>query len=459
MLDVVWIGDYGPYFQPLNNLIPKSVFDTFNPDIVVNNIVDEKYIAIPWSANYGIFFYRTDLLAKYNHTIPKTWDQLEAAARDILRGERAAGNTGLAGYLAQLDSYEGLTCNLVEWIKSTGAGPILDGDGRMTIEHENATWILSKIAGWIDDDPWLMPTGSLVHQEQAGIDGFAAGNAIFMRNWPKAIKNIETSKAFNNTGRTWSYGLLPGRYPGQSGSALGGWQLGISHQSKDATSAAKVLAFLGSKEVQRARAIAHGLLPTIPDLYNDISVCTAIKYCDLFKTVQVAVRPSASVRNYGAVSQRIYTAIHDFFAGQTKFSKDKTGTAAMLTAMSISAEKMAGTWVDPARGPPVYIESTSALSITMSSLTVIALAVNFVTAVFLFWYRSTKVVKSASFGFCSLMILGSSINLATIFVYSGYPTQITCILQPWMLSISFSLILLALLESTYTGDCDCANGY
>ncbi|KAJ3188937.1 hypothetical protein HDU85_004653 [Gaertneriomyces sp. JEL0708] len=449
MLDVVWTGDYGPNFVPLDDLIPKAVFDSFNPDILVNNVVSGKHIALPWNANYGVFYYRTDLLAKYNHPVPETWDEMEAAARDILRGERALGDTSLAGYLPQLDSYEGLTCNIVEWIKSAGGGSIMDGEGHMTINNEAAQWILLKIAKWIDQDPWLIPTGSLVHQEQAGIDGFASGNAIFMRNWPKATKSIENSAAFDGTGRTWGFGPLPGRNPGQSGSALGGWQIGISNQTQDAASAAKVLAFLTSAEVQRARAVAHGLLPTIPELYHDAAVCTSIKHCDLYSNLQVAVRPSASVRSYLPVSQRIYTTVHDFLAGHSGFEHTQDGIQKMLAKLSVDVEKTAGTWVDPARGPPKYVVLSSPIAIVMMSLSVVGLLMHGATAIVLLMYRNVKTVKSASLGFCLLMILGSAVSLGTVFVYSGYPSETTCILQPWMLSLSFSVILLALLEKNW----------
>ncbi|KAJ3278930.1 hypothetical protein HK104_001920 [Borealophlyctis nickersoniae] len=468
MVDVVWPGDYAPYFQPLDEYLNQSTLDAHNPDILSNDHVGGKYgnqvpyqihratnskthlcqfaVALPFYADYGLFFYRTDLLAKYNRTVPTTWDELEATAAVILRAERKAGNTNLAGIVGQLDAYEGLTCNVAEWIKGSGGGSIMDENGHMTLNNNNSVWILSKMRDWINNDPWIIPTGSLVYREQAALDKFTAGDAIFMRNWPFCIKSISDAPTFNSTsGRTFGFGQLPGRLPGQGAATLGGWHLAIANSTKDPANAAKVLSWLSSAEVQKLRAINHGLLPTIKSLYQDPAVCNVIKYCDIFGQLQVAPRPSSqSNGHYLDVSQQIYTTVHQFLAGQ-----GVSDIYQVLKTLTVQAEQAAGTYVDPARGPPEYIAYTSDLGIGMVVLYIIALSLFGATILLLLYHRNLRLVKAASPYFCILMILGSMTNLSTIFVYTGYYTKATCILQPWMLTLSFAFTMMALLEKNW----------
>lgn len=56
-------------------------------------------------------------------------------------------------------AYEGLTCNVAEWVKSTTGANILDENGLATFDNEDAGWILQKMRNWLDNEPYLVPTG------------------------------------------------------------------------------------------------------------------------------------------------------------------------------------------------------------------------------------------------------------------------------------------------------------
>src|SRR3546814_14584263 len=52
--------------------------------------------------------------------------------------EQAAGDGDLQGFVWQGRAYEGLTCNALEWIASQGGGSIVDADGEVTIDNDEA---------------------------------------------------------------------------------------------------------------------------------------------------------------------------------------------------------------------------------------------------------------------------------------------------------------------------------
>ena len=144
MIDVVWPGAFAPY---LVDLKPKlgTAAKQHAQGIIQNNTIDGKLVAMPWFGDFGILYYRTDLLRKYGYTAPpKTWNQLFAMANKIQTGEQAA-NDKFYGFVFQGNSYEGLTCDALEWYESAGAGGFID-DGKVTINNPKGAAILNLFA-------------------------------------------------------------------------------------------------------------------------------------------------------------------------------------------------------------------------------------------------------------------------------------------------------------------------
>ena len=137
---------------------------------------------MPWFGDFGILYYRTDLLTKYGYSgPPKTWAQLGAMAQKIQDGERA-NNPNFYGFVYQGNAYEGLTCDALEWLASSGGGQFIDG-GKVTINNPRAAAILNLQRSWVGK---ITPRGVTTYQEGESEKAFTAGNAAFMRNWPYA---------------------------------------------------------------------------------------------------------------------------------------------------------------------------------------------------------------------------------------------------------------------------------
>ena len=125
MLDVVWPGAFAPYLVDLGPKLGQQA-KLHAAGIVANNTVDGKLVAMPWFGDFGILYYRTDLLKKYGYKAPPTtWTELFAMAKKIQDGEQKS-NPNFYGFVFQGNAYEGLTCDGLEWLASSGAGQIFD---------------------------------------------------------------------------------------------------------------------------------------------------------------------------------------------------------------------------------------------------------------------------------------------------------------------------------------------
>lgn len=314
-IDVIWPGDLAEHFVDLYEYGAEEVVDQHFPAIVENNTVDGKLVAIPWFTDAGLLYYRTDLLEKYGYDgPPTTWNELEEMAQTIQDGERDGGNPDFWGFVWQGNSYEGLTCDALEWVASSNGGTIITPEGVITINNENAIQAIDQAAGWVGT---ISPNGVTSFGEEEARNMWQAGNAAFMRNWPYAysLGNAEDSAIAG----LFDVSPLPGGENGQPAATLGGWQLGVSAYSNNPEIAADVALFMASYEEQKVRAVEGSLNPTIMALYEDEDVLEAVPFFgslyDVF--INAVARPSTvSAPNYAEVSRIFHTAVHSVLTGQ-----------------------------------------------------------------------------------------------------------------------------------------------
>jgi trehalose/maltose transport system substrate-binding protein len=318
-IDVIWPGDLAEHFIDLNPMTDMEgrtgaeISQDHFPAIIENNTVDGALIGIPWFTDAGLLYYRTDLLEKYGLEVPTTWDELEAAAQTIQDGERADGNQDFWGYVWQGNAYEGLTCDALEWIASSGGGSIIEPDGTITINNQAAIDIVDQAAGWVGT---ISPDGVLAYGEEDARGVWQAGNAAFMRNWPYAysLGNGDDSAVAG----LFDVSPLPGATAGESAATLGGWQLAVSKYSEHPEEAAQYAFFLGSYEQQKKRAIEGSFNPTIEELYSDSEVLDAAPFFgSLFDVFTNAVaRPSTvTAPQYSDVSSLFFNSVHSVLSG------------------------------------------------------------------------------------------------------------------------------------------------
>ncbi len=311
--DVIWAPQLADQFVDLKDAT-KDVVGDFFPAIVASQTVNGRLVAMPLYTDAPALFYRKDLLEKYGKQPPKTWDEMEATAKEIQEKERAAGQKDLWGYVFQGNAYEGLTCDALEWVKSSGGGQIIETDGTISINNEKAAAALNRAKGWIGT---ISPSGVLAYQEEESRGVWQTGNSVFMRNWPYAyaLGNGADSPVKGKFDVTTLPVAAEGDKPS---STLGGWNLAVSKYSTNPDAAIELVKFLTSKDSQKQRAIELSNLPTLSALYDDKDIAAAQPFMPNWKPIfeNAVPRPSAVAKvKYNEVSAKFWTAVHNTLSG------------------------------------------------------------------------------------------------------------------------------------------------
>ena len=266
---------------------------------------------MPWFGDFGILFYRTDLLDKYGYDAPPaTWEELQQMAQEIMTGEQGTA-AEFTGFVFQGSAYEGLTCNALEWIASTGGGRIMDGN-EVTLNNEQAIAILNQARGWIGT---IAPRGVTSYQEEDARNVFQGGNAVFMRNWPYAYAAGNASDS--PIRGMFDVAPLPASEGEDHVGTLGGWQLGVSAYSRAPEAAIEFVRYMTGPDVQTWRAVLGSYVPTIPDVAEQEDVVQAMPFLENLQDVERVPRPSSQTgERYNEVSTRFFQGVSQILNGQ-----------------------------------------------------------------------------------------------------------------------------------------------
>jgi trehalose/maltose transport system substrate-binding protein len=325
-IDVIWAGLFADQLLPLD--LPGSPAAHL-PATLASARVGGRLVALPFSADGGTLFYRADLLEAAGLAVPETWEALGLTALALARSN--AGN-GLAGYLFQGAPAEGLTTNLIEWLVSAGAAPLVDADGRAGANRATAAALIDNIALWIG---LQTPLATLLAGEAEVVEEYAAGGAAFMRNWLSAWPQL--AAAAPEIAASTGMAALPAGPAGRA-ATLGGWSIGVAANSRVPEAAIDLARFLTGEDEQRRRALTLGLPPTRLDLLNDPTVQAAHPALQVAAEVlaHAVARPSAIAgSSYQVLSREVTAEIHAVLRGEAA-----AGTA--LAAIDRRIERLSG---------------------------------------------------------------------------------------------------------------------
>jgi trehalose/maltose transport system substrate-binding protein len=308
-IDTIWPGLLASHFIDVGTMLTPEEEAAHFPQLIANNTVDGKLVAVPWFTDAGVLYYRSDLLKKHGFkAAPATWEELGKIAETIQTKERAAGNSDLWGYVFQGKPYEGLTCNAIEWLASFTGVPVVNSAGQVQIATPEAARALTLWSGWIGT---IAPQGVLSYAEEDARGVFQSGKAVFMRNWPYAwaLLNSNDSPVKGKV----AMASLPAGTSGRA-ATLGGWGLAISKYSANPDVAADLVKFLTSAEQQRVRALEGSFNPTLTALYDDATLLKKNPHLKELKPVflSAVARPAQTTKNkYNRLSSDVWNTVYE----------------------------------------------------------------------------------------------------------------------------------------------------
>jgi multiple sugar transport system substrate-binding protein len=292
-MDVIWPAEFASagWALPLDRFFLKSEQHAFLDAPISANRYRGQTFGVPLFIDAGLLYYRKDLLEKYRMRPPRHWPDLVEQAKIILAGER---DSHLTGYSGQFKQYEGLVCNMMEYILSNG-GALWDEERQTSAlqqdrAKEAVRFVRDHVIGKISH------RGVLAYEEPESVALFTQGRAIFHRNWPYAWQIANDPKQSKVAGKVEMM-PLPAFPGGRGASTLGGWQMGISRFSRQPELAWRFVSFVTSHEMQKQIALSMGRAPARKALYRDPELLAKLPRLEtLLETFKQAVpRPTTPV--------------------------------------------------------------------------------------------------------------------------------------------------------------------
>jgi trehalose/maltose transport system substrate-binding protein len=328
MGDVIWPAQFGKagLAAPLSKYLPSSYFATFAPGLIQGATYNGQVYGAPLYEDQGFLYYRKDLLAREHLSVPTTWQQLETDAVKIK-------NAGLTkyGYVWQGASYEGLTCNFMEYLGSAGGSVLNSGMSSATLNSsagvQAATYMRSLITSGAS------PAAVTTFQEAQSMSAFATGQAAFLRNWDYGYSYANTAASPSSVVGKVGVAPLPS-FPGQPSpgtSNIGGWNLYINPHSKNTAADITFIKWMTSPPAQTILATQFSEIPTVQSVRTSAAVVAKNPVLAIVSQTRLIPRP-AQTPAYAKVSQAIYTNINSMLSGATSPSAALSATSSQINS-------------------------------------------------------------------------------------------------------------------------------
>ncbi len=319
LIDVIRPAQYQSqgWLEPLDAYLggsekAKDFVSGYLPGPIKADTIDGKLWALPATTDTQFLYYRKDLLAKYNLTVPRTWEEVTSQAQTVLKGEN---NAQLQGLNFQGAPIEGAVCTFLQPFWAAG-GEVLQ-NGKVNVNTEAGRKALNLWVNAINTSK-ISPLSMAESRTDDSRKVMQAGNAVFSLNWGYAWANFQG----NGTDASKVKGLIGvAKLPTFAGSKAasancqGGWQWGMSSFSKNKEATFKLIKYMSSSEAQAELSIKGGFIPVRKALYNTSSVLKANPHYTALYPVILRAKPRPVTANYPKVSEIIRTNVNAVVSG------------------------------------------------------------------------------------------------------------------------------------------------
>ena len=322
MGDVIWPAQFGAHqlAVPLSDYLPSSYWSAFAPGLVQGATYNGKIYGSPLFEDQGFLYYRKDLLAKEHLQVPKTWEQLASEAKQL----QSAGLVKY-GYVFQGASYEGLTCDYMEFLADAGGSATNSNYTQASLNSAASIKAVTFMRSLITSG--VSPSAVTTFMEAQAMSTFASGQAAFLRNWDYAYADSQVA----GTPTVGKVGVAPlptfagQSYPGYSN--IGGWNLYINPHSKNIAADLTFIKFMASTTAQDVLSEQYSEIPTVESVRTSPAVLKLNPVLAIVPSTRLVPRP-AGTPNYAQLSTAIYQNVNAALSGSP------SPTAAMGAAQS-----------------------------------------------------------------------------------------------------------------------------
>ena len=203
---------------------------------------ENKVVGIPIITEQEVLYYRKDLLAKAGLSVPKTMDELAAAAKAIKEQ-----NPGVAGFVARTAKSAAVT-QFSSFLYSFG-GDFINADGTSAVASDAAKTAYAFYGRLIHDYGPANVSTDMSWPEAMAI--FTQGNAGLYTEADSLYKNA-TDPTKSKVSDTVGFAPMPAGSDGSKAYNIPSWALGVNAASKNQANAWKFIEWATSKDMTLA---------------------------------------------------------------------------------------------------------------------------------------------------------------------------------------------------------------
>jgi multiple sugar transport system substrate-binding protein len=319
--DMTWLPKYASLdaFADLKQLSGGKVNDTtweqlYAPGALEAISFKDKYVAALYDFDVYALYYRADLFEQKGIQVPKTWDELAAAAKKLAEGDK---------YLYEFDAD---TFHGSQWIFENG-GTLMNADNtKCAFNSPEAVKAISTYSDLLLKDKvaidWTVDQGERIQGVKDGRIGMFSDGPYYMGILKSAAPEMEGK---------WKVALHPtGNVPG---SYLGGTGLVVPSGSKNKEAAWKFIQFALRTENMIGLYKASGAAPATTPALQSPEVAQAEAYFGGQKPLAAFLETLKTahhfpyVRQWSDIDELFTTAMQEIALGQKPVQEALDGAA------------------------------------------------------------------------------------------------------------------------------------
>lgn len=279
----------------------------FHPGPWMSTQMDGKTYGLPLNSNNLGLYYNKALLDEAGVAVPTTWEELSAAAK-------ATANGDVSGLAISAVKNEQGTFQFLPFVWQTG--------GDLEDYATSGAEALSFLKGMIDEGS-VSSAVTNYSQEDARTQ-FTAGKVAMMMNGPWELQNLADVP--------FEWGVAPLPKGKEAATGLGGENVVVLQEGKQADAAVKLAEFLTSAEGAKIYCDESGQLSARPDLAGKLKLSSDDKL-KVFEDQLAVAHARAYGKQYAKVSEAVQLSMQEALTGAStpeEAAKKAAGTIAAL---------------------------------------------------------------------------------------------------------------------------------